>query len=151
MHRWTRWTFPTLNVTFFFWFQSDLYFDKQNMCQEWVSWLFHRPVLVQNCTYTTRLCDWRQAHSLTAASVTKHCTPFSMAEWRGNWRVQINEVKRPLVFFLFIEHQGRVVSTTASYSGGPGFKFRLGDRLYWPKFSWFSLVPPGKYRESTSN
>jgi hypothetical protein len=30
MHRRTRWTFPTLNITFFFvlWFQCNLFFDK---------------------------------------------------------------------------------------------------------------------------
>jgi hypothetical protein len=35
-----------------------------------------------------------------------------------------------------------------SYSGGPGFKYRSGDRLSWLKFLWFSSVPPGKCRNS---
>jgi hypothetical protein len=30
MHRWTRWTFPTINITFFvFWFQSNFFFFCQ--------------------------------------------------------------------------------------------------------------------------
>jgi hypothetical protein len=29
----------------------------------------------------------------------------------------------------YTERRGTVVSTSASYSGGPGFKARLGDRL----------------------
>jgi hypothetical protein len=38
MHRWTRWTFPTLNITLFFvfWFQCNLFFDNRtcvrNVC-----------------------------------------------------------------------------------------------------------------------
>jgi hypothetical protein len=46
MHRWTRWTFQLLNITlvFVFWSQCNLFFDKQNMCQEWVAWLFDHPV-----------------------------------------------------------------------------------------------------------
>jgi hypothetical protein len=31
---------------FVFWFQCNLYFDKWNMCQEWVAWLFDQPVQV---------------------------------------------------------------------------------------------------------
>jgi hypothetical protein len=45
------------------------------------------------------------------------------------------------------EHRGRVVSTPASYSGGPGFKPQTGY-LDWD-FSWFFSVPPGKWRNST--
>jgi hypothetical protein len=41
-----------------------------------------------------------------------------------------------------------VVSTTVSYSGGLGFKYRFGERLSWLRFSVFS-VPPDKYRDST--
>jgi hypothetical protein len=46
MRRWTQRTFPTLNITMFFvfWFQCNLFFDKLNMCQEWVAWLFDHPV-----------------------------------------------------------------------------------------------------------
>jgi hypothetical protein len=46
MHRWTWWTFPTLNITLFFvfWFQCNLFVDKQNVCQEWVAWLFDHSV-----------------------------------------------------------------------------------------------------------
>lgn len=35
MHRWTRWEFPTLNVTLF---RCNLFPDKFNVCQEW---MFH--------------------------------------------------------------------------------------------------------------
>jgi hypothetical protein len=42
MHHWTRWTLSAVYITLFsvFWFQCNLFFDKQNMCQEWVAWLF---------------------------------------------------------------------------------------------------------------
>jgi hypothetical protein len=52
MKRWTR-TFPKLNITLFFvfCFQCNLFFDKQNMCQEQVARLFNRPVEYK--------CYWR--------------------------------------------------------------------------------------------
>jgi hypothetical protein len=37
-----------------------------------------------------------------------------------------------------IEFWGRVVITSASYSGSLESKSRLGDRLFWTMFSWFS-------------
>jgi hypothetical protein len=40
--------------------------------------------------------------------------------------------------------RGRVVSTPASYSGGPGFKSRPGDRLYWLRFFVVFLSPSRK-------
>jgi hypothetical protein len=49
------------------------------------------------------------------------------------------------------ERHGRVVSIPTSYSGGPGFKSRPGDRLPRLRFSWFFSVPPGKFRDSTLN
>jgi hypothetical protein len=45
------------------------------------------------------------------------------------------------------KHLGHVVSTPASYSGDPGFKSRPGDS----EFSWFSSVPPDKFRNSSLN
>jgi hypothetical protein len=45
----------------------------------------------------------------------------------------------------------RVLNTAVSYSGGPWFKPRPGDRLSWLKFSWFSSVTPGKCWDSTLN
>jgi hypothetical protein len=49
MYRWMWWIFPTLNITLFFvfWFQCNLFFYKQNMCQEWVAWLFDHSVLMK--------------------------------------------------------------------------------------------------------
>jgi hypothetical protein len=46
------------------------------------------------------------------------------------------------------ERHGQVVSTPASYSGGPGFKSRLGDRSSWLNLSRLSSAPPNKYRDS---
>jgi hypothetical protein len=40
-------------------------------------------------------------------------------------------------FFIddtFTGSSGRVVNTSVSYSGGPGFKFRPGNQLFWLKF-----------------
>jgi hypothetical protein len=39
-----------------------------------------------------------------------------------------------LHFVLGTQRHGRVVSTPAFYSGGPGFTFRAWDRLSWPRF-----------------
>jgi hypothetical protein len=46
------------------------------------------------------------------------------------------------------ERRGRVVSTPAWYSGGPGFKSLRGDRLPRLSFFMFFSVPPGKLRET---
>jgi hypothetical protein len=46
------------------------------------------------------------------------------------------------------KRRGRVVSIPASYSGGPGIKSRLGDRLSW---STFFIIHPDKCRNSTLN
>jgi hypothetical protein len=44
-----------------------------------------------------------------------------------------------------------VVNTPASYSGGPGFKSRSGDRQSWLRFSWFSSIPSGKCWDNAKN
>jgi hypothetical protein len=45
------------------------------------------------------------------------------------------------------ERRGQVVSTPATYSGGPS----LGLESGYPDggFSWFSSVPPGELKDST--
>jgi hypothetical protein len=40
------------------------------------------------------------------------------------------EIKRSSQYELKTERRGRMVYTAASYSGGPGFKSRLGDRIF---------------------
>jgi hypothetical protein len=45
---------------------------------------------------------------------------------------------------VWSERRGRALSTLVSYSGGPGFKTRHGNRLSWD-FSWFFSVPPGEW------
>jgi hypothetical protein len=45
---------------------------------------------------------------------------------------------------VITERIARVVNTPASYSGGPRFNSRSGNRLSRLRFSWFSSVPPGK-------
>jgi hypothetical protein len=45
------------------------------------------------------------------------------------------------------ERCGWVVNTPASYSGGLGLEYRLGDRQ--SRLSWFSLVLSGEFRDST--
>jgi hypothetical protein len=49
----------------------------------------------------------------------------------GSWRLYIMDlyVFKEVEMSYITERRGQVVSTPASYSGGPGFKFRLGDRL----------------------
>jgi hypothetical protein len=39
-----------------------------------------------------------------------------------------------IIVIIIIERRSRVVSTPASYSGGPEFKSRPGDRLSWQVF-----------------
>jgi hypothetical protein len=51
-------------------------------------------------------------------------------------------------FLSGTECHGRVVNTSVSYSGGPGFKSLPRDRLSWLMFSWFFSVPPRKCRNS---
>jgi hypothetical protein len=46
------------------------------------------------------------------------------------------------------ERRGRVVNIPASYSRGPGFEHRPGDRLTWC-FSWFASFPPDECWDST--
>jgi hypothetical protein len=48
------------------------------------------------------------------------------------------------------ERRGQVINTP-SYSGGPGFKSRHGDRLSWLKCSWFFVVLSGKCEDSALN
>jgi hypothetical protein len=47
------------------------------------------------------------------------------------------------------ERRGRVVNTPASYSGSPRFKSGPGDWLFRVRFSWFSSVLLGKFRDNT--
>jgi hypothetical protein len=47
------------------------------------------------------------------------------------------------------ERCGRVVGTSASYSGDPGLESRPGVRL--SSLWWVYSAPPGKYRDSTLN
>jgi hypothetical protein len=60
------------------------------------------------------------------------------SSWQGDYQPQTT-----LPFILpasklpVTERRDRVVDTTASYSGGPGFKSRPWNRLSWG-FSWFS-------------
>jgi hypothetical protein len=54
-----------------------------------------------------------------------------------------------VIFILVTESSGRVVNTPASYSGGPRFKSRPGDRLSWLRFFVVFSIPPGECREST--
>jgi hypothetical protein len=46
VHWWRLWRFPAVNITLFTtsWFQRNLLFDKQNMCQERFSWRFYHSV-----------------------------------------------------------------------------------------------------------
>jgi hypothetical protein len=46
------------------------------------------------------------------------------------------------------ERRGWVVNTLASYSGGPGFKSRPGNRISGLRFSWFSSIPPAMCLDS---
>lgn len=50
----------------------------------------------------------------------------------------------------FMEPQDRAFSRPASYSAGPGFEPRPGDRLSSFNSSWFFSVHPGKFRGSMS-
>jgi hypothetical protein len=45
--------------------------------------------------------------------------------------IQWNSAIHRLILHHITERRGRVVSTPASYSGGPGLKSRPGDRLSW--------------------
>jgi hypothetical protein len=53
------------------------------------------------------------------------------------------------VFILVTKRRGREVNIPASYSRGPGFKFRAGDQVSRLKFSWFFSVPLSIYWDST--
>jgi hypothetical protein len=48
------------------------------------------------------------------------------------------------------ERRGQMVDTPASYSGGPGFKYRPGDQIYSVMFLVVSSVHPGEFREKAS-
>jgi hypothetical protein len=50
---------------------------------------------------------------------------------------------------IMTERRGRVVNTPSSYSRGPGFRYRPGDRLSWLRFSSFFSVPEDKCWDST--
>jgi hypothetical protein len=82
MHRWTRWTFPIIHIKLFFvfWFQCDLFFDKLNMCQEWVTSLLDHSVYNKIC-FTQKisrvLSDTSfSGTSLFRAFVNQHLGPF---------------------------------------------------------------------------
>jgi hypothetical protein len=57
----------------------------------------------------------------------------------------------PFHSILVTEQCGRVLSTPALFSGGTGFKFRLGHWLSWLRFLWISSVPPGICQDNTLN
>jgi hypothetical protein len=48
-----------------------------------------------------------------------------------------------------VERLGQAVNTPASYSSGPRFKSRPGDRLSWQVLLCFTSVPPGECQDST--
>jgi hypothetical protein len=50
---------------------------------------------------------------------------------------------------LLIERRSWMVKTPVSYSGGPGFKFRFGDRLSWLRLFVYSSVPSGSCLDTT--
>jgi hypothetical protein len=80
-----------------------------------------------------------------------HFFPISHAQTRKGMLEEQNSLSLTCIWFtaclrswVFLsrgaERGCRVVNTPTSYSGGPGFKSRLGDRLSWVRF--FVVLTP---------
>jgi hypothetical protein len=68
--------------------------------------------------------------------------------------LDLNTVELDVTWSALRENTGscrRVLNTPASHTRGPGFKSQPEDQLSWLRVSWFSSIPPGKYRDSTLN
>jgi hypothetical protein len=85
-----------------------------------------------------------------------------LSAWNGNRRSPhvftraSTHVLRPVQDFVashyftvtLSERRGWVVNIPVSFSGGPKFKSRPGDRISWMMFSWLYSVSPGESRDS---
>jgi hypothetical protein len=68
-----------------------------------------------------------------------HSPQTALQQQLAGMNIMPSEVTRhPYYQHHQIEFRGRVVITSTSYSGSLESKSRLGDRLFWTMFSWFS-------------
>jgi hypothetical protein len=92
------------------------------------------------------------------------CSSITYMVWRTTFTaligfsvsmfLDLNTVKLDVTWSALRANTGscrRVLNTPASHTRGPGFKSQPEDQLSWLRVSWFSSVPPGKYRDSTLN
>jgi hypothetical protein len=112
---------------------------------------------------STASTSWRHS-PITALAPKYHRRPnpdFSDLKFRETTLQQDNSknifhimyeeerlIKDRVINIPTTERRGRVGNTPASHSGGPGFKSRSGDRLFW-YFSCFSSVPSDECRDTT--
>jgi hypothetical protein len=84
------------------------------------------------CVFSVNACVPRRRLSLRWVTALFRTTSFPMMYpvWKTRCR-------------------GRVVNSSATYLGGPGFKSQTGNWLSWLWFFVISSVPPGKCRDST--
>lgn len=104
---------------------------------------------------------WQLHYEPDCISFYSHCIVIRTCIKRVWWNYKhYNKVINSKVFhtnfmnqwlYRITELRGRAVATPASYSGGPGLKYRPWDCSSHWEFSCLSSVSPGKYLDSAIN
>jgi hypothetical protein len=87
---------------------------------------------------------WRYVIFSVIKNVSKECIVTLKMETMRSSETSVTTCKPTGSHDLDSEHRGLVVNTP--YFGGPAFKCRPGERLFWG-CSWFPSVPAGKLRD----
>jgi hypothetical protein len=111
MHCWMQWKYQPLNMTMFLFYDFNvIFFDKQNMCQEWVAWPFDHSVAI-NEWQTVWVCTTVIAEFLVLTLNTKghHWT------W-SSYPHDVNPLRTilmlPSIFYPASGHPPRAFDTT---------------------------------------